>query len=240
VWLASLVARRFGHRVSGVIAGLPMIAAPIVVVLLLEQPVVAVAGIVHGALACAPATLAFMVSFAHLTRWARWPVCLAASSAVFLATGAVALAWHPVLLVQQLVAMASPLAAMRLMPRAAPTSTRVSMARGEIAFRMSAALALGTAIVLSAPHLPGSLSGLMLAWPVTGSVLPCFTLARDGRQAAVGLLRGYVSGPMGFVVFFVVLTAGLSGWSPPMAIAAALLGAAASAATAERLRRRAA
>ena len=30
---------------------------------------------------------------------------------------------------------------------------------------------------------------LLLAWPVTGSILPCFTLALHGHQATVNLLR---------------------------------------------------
>src|SRR5205823_5090761 len=124
VLLASLAARRYGHSVAGTLAGMPMIAGPIIGFLLLQQPVEQVRAIALATLVCLPAMVAHMVSFAHAAR---------------------VLPWY----------------------------------------------------------------GALLAAPITGNVLPCFTWRRHGAVATAALLWGFVRGLFGFVTFFVVLYAGL-------------------------------
>ncbi|WP_437766447.1 hypothetical protein WMF27_24495 [Sorangium sp. So ce281] len=68
----------------------------------------------------------------------------------------------------------------------------------------------------SAGAAPAGVSGLLLAIPITGNVLPCFTLPRHGAAATVTLLRGFVRGLLGFASFFAALHAGLA-WSSPAA-----------------------
>jgi len=52
---------------------------------------------------------------------------------------------------------------------------------------------------------PAAVSGLLLALPITGNVLPCFTRARHGADATIELLAGFVRGMVGFGAFFLVL-----------------------------------
>ncbi len=57
---------------------------------------------------------------------------------------------------------------------------------------------------------------LLLAVPIAGNVLPCFTLPRCGAAATVALPRGFVRGLSGFGAFFVALTLGRGrapGWA---------------------------
>ena len=53
------------------------------------------------------------------------------------------------------------------------------------------------------------IAGLLLAAPITGIVLPSFTLPRHGAQATGVLLAGFARGQVGFVTFFVVMLVGL-------------------------------
>jgi hypothetical protein len=87
------------------------------------------------------------------------------------------------------------------------------------------------ALVRGARELPPMLSGLMLALPIAGNVLPCFTLPRHGCAATVVLVAGFARGVYGFVAFFVALYAGLA-WLPPGAAYAAAWAAALVAAVA--------
>jgi hypothetical protein len=87
----------------------------------------------------------------------------------------------------------------------------VSVPRAEFVLRIAAALAMAGAVIAGADALPASISGLLLAVPITGSVLPCFTLPRYGPAATASLMGGFVQGLNGFAAFFVALYFGL-GW----------------------------
>jgi hypothetical protein len=52
-------------------------------------------------------------------------------------------------------------------------------------------------------------SGILLSVPVTGSIMPPFTVALYGPEALARLVRGFVVGLCGFAAFFFVLSATL-------------------------------
>jgi hypothetical protein len=64
-------------------------------------------------------------------------------------------------------------------------------------------------------------SGLLLSVPITGSIMPPFTLALYGADAVARLMRGFVVGLTGFAAFFFTLAVALI----PLGIPAAFLGA---------------
>ncbi|HRE14536.1 MAG TPA: hypothetical protein PLD37_10110 [Usitatibacteraceae bacterium] len=87
----------------------------------------------------------------------------------------------------------------------------------ELWLRLGAALALATAILLGAQVLGPVVSGILLSVPITGSIMPPFTLALYGPDALARLLRGFVTGLTGFTAFFLVISTTLV----PLGIAAA-------------------
>lgn len=237
ILVASLVSRRFGHGVGGVISGMPMIAGPIVAVLLIDQPPATVAAIARATLASAPATVGFMVVFARCADRLPWAGCLAVSVAAFLAIGWGLSGLGAPAAVVAAIGLASPPVAMALMPPVRHLAGPVSVPRGEILMRMTAGVAVGGLILYGATHLPPRINGLLLAWPITGSILPCFTLPRYGRDATVALLRGFLNGLIGFMVFFVAITLLLeTGSWAPLAFVAAFCAAGGSAWTVYRFR----
>lgn len=205
---ASLLARRYGHAVSGALAGLPMIAGPIIAILLIDQPAERVRGIALATLVCQPAMLAHIVVFAHAARRFGWPVCLALALAVYVVVAASLplLAWEGVM------ATAAAAAALLLATRLLPISGGafdgpIDIPNSELWWRLAAALAIAAVVMWGADHLPAAIAGALLAVPIGGSVLPCFTLPRHGPEATARLLAGFVRGQSGFVAFFVALLA---------------------------------
>lgn len=239
VLLASLAARRFGHAVGGTAAGLPMIAGPIMGFLLLQAPAADVRAIAIATLVCLPATVAHQLTFAWMATRVRWPLALLAANLVFFGTGALLLQGRlPVALVCA-AALGVLLLGAFAFPRLALAPGSVAIPRIELACRVAAAMGLAWVIVRSAGAVPAAVSGLLLAVPITGNVLPCFTLPRHGAAATVALLRGFVRGLTGFGVFFVVLQAGLAALSPAAAYAlawAAALATSLALVAAQRLR----
>lgn len=222
VLLSSLAARRFGHAVAGALGGMPMIAAPITALLLFEHPVDHVRSIALSTLACAPAAVVHIVVFARCGARLPWGACLALSVAVFLASGAL-LTWLdlPAVLVCLLAAVAPGLGLLA-MPAGSRGAEPVSIPTAELALRVIAAMGMATTILVGAGVLPAAASGLLLAVPITGSVLPSFTLPRHGAAATASLLAGFARGLHGFVGFFIALYVALPRMHAAMAFVLAL------------------
>lgn len=244
VLLASLAARRWGHGVAGTLSGFPVIAAPITLFVLWQQHEVRTREIALATLVCLPATVVHLMTFAAVIRaGGRWAVALVAANGAFLATGGllVATAWPAAatlaLAAGSLVAGAvvlrgmvrQALAARGPLEPPAGSARTPAVPRVELGLRIAAAVAVAAAVMMAAESLPAWASGLLLAVPITGNVLPCFTAPRYGPVAVLALLAGFVQGLFGFATFFVVLYVALArvpaGVSALLALAAAVVAA---------------
>lgn len=205
VWLSTLAARRFGHALGGAVAGMPMIAAPITAVLLVDHEAAAVRTIALATLVCLPATVAHIVTFAHAARRLPWWACLALALGVYAAVGAALAQLALPAAAACALALVAPSIGLWASPRVAHLPGPVAVPRAEFVLRIAAALAMAAAVIAGADTLPAGVSGLLLAAPITGSVLPCFTLPRYGADATASLMGGFVQGLHGFAAFFLVL-----------------------------------
>ena len=211
VWLASFIARRFGHATGGVLAGLPMNVAPITAILLIDLPTEVVRNVCLATIACQPALMVYLIGCAHLARRFPWWVCLFGALAAFTAVGFLLLtldlpAWASVLL-----AVSSPwwgALAIAAIHSSAP-SGQVALPTVELVARMVVAVAVAAGVMAGASHLRPDLAGLLLAAPIAGIVLPAFTLSQHGKDATVQLISGFIRGQLGFVAFLVILVCAL-------------------------------
>lgn len=226
VLLATLAGRRFGHGVSGFLSGFPVISGPIIAALMFSLSPEEVEDIGRATLAASPAAFAHIVAFAWLSRRLPWWGCLAGAAVAFFAAGALSTGpWMPPGAAQVALALASPFVALAAMPRARAVVGAVPVPRIEIAMRVAGTFVLAATVLLSAEHVPAAVSGLLLAWPISGTILPCFTLPAYGHAATVTLLRGLAVGLVGFVSFYIALVflldAGVAGFVAFFAAAAA-------------------
>lgn len=226
VWLASLAARRWGHAVSGYLGGMPLIGGPITLFLAID----------HGADFAARSALftlvgvvgqsAHLLAFAHVGTHHRWPLALAAGWTAF-ATVSWSMTMLPLTPMLALgLALAGLAMAWRWLPRTSDDGSRPAVPAFELRLRLAAALALAGVVVYVAPAFGPAVSGILLSWPITGSIMPPFTLAHYGPGPVARLARGFVAGLCGFSAFFFILAATLGAWSLslafPVAVAAAL------------------
>ncbi|HEX6632426.1 MAG TPA: hypothetical protein VF038_00565 [Usitatibacter sp.] len=231
VWVASLAARRWGHAVSGYLGGLPMIGGPITLYLALDYGPAFAARSATLTLAVILAQAAHLLGFAYAARGARWP-------------GALLAGWGSFAIVAVVVALASPgpiaalalaifglVAAKLALPHPRAATPPPAIPRAELRLRLVAAAVLAAVILWSARAFGPVVSGVLLSVPVTGSIMPPFTLALYGRDALARLVRGFVVGLSGFAAFFFVLATALpalgTGWGFTAAVVAALAAAAA-------------
>jgi hypothetical protein len=228
VWLASIASKRYGHLVGGVLSGFPMIAAPVTAALLIDHSAAQVSAIAFASASGLVATLGFISAFAWVARFHRaWWVCWLAAAAAFLGLAALLQFIALPLPVAVIVGCAAPWVARALMPRLAAPTKPPNIPASELILRLLGAFAMAAILILGAGQTAPWLSGLLIAWPITGSILPCFTQKLIGANATVALLSGFTRGLVGFSVFFVTLGLLLPSLHKAVAYAIALASAAA-------------
>ncbi|MFC4161057.1 hypothetical protein [Chitinimonas lacunae] len=225
IGLASLAGRRWGPALAGLVGGLPVIAGPIVAALWLErgQPFAqAAATALPGGLW---AVSAHLCCFGLIGRRAGWAAGLLVGWCAFAAC-----AWGLSLtgLTRDPRSAASGLLALwlasRLLPQPRGPVPVLGLPRFELLARMAAALGLVLGLTALAGRLGPALAGVWAVFPVAGSVLPAFTLARAGSEAMLAQLHGMLAGLSGLGLCFLILSATMEplGW---FAFVPALIGA---------------
>jgi len=236
---ASVASRRWGHAAGGLMAGLPMIIGPITAILLIDNPPERVRAIALATLQCQPAMLMHVWVFARAARRWRWPACLLLANGVYLGGAVLLAAWAlspPAAGAIALVAWA--LAGRLIAGAVGGPSGPVQVPRRELWWRLAVALAVAAAVIEAAAVTPAAVGGVLLAAPLTGNVLPAFTLPRHGPEATARLLAGFVHGQIGFMAFVAALVGLLPVLHPALAFAFAVAGAVAAPWLLEQARQR--
>ncbi len=210
VVLASLTARRFGPRVGGLVAGLPVVAGPILLVYALAHGRAFAAGAAAGTLLGLISLIAFVVVYARLAPRVFWGVSLLAGWLAF-ALGTVAFS---ALSVPAGVALSLAGAAVLLGLACLPRAGRVPAALApppawDLPLRATCALALVLGLTAIAGWLGPQLSGLLAPFPIIATVLATFTHAQRGSDELLRLLRGLLSGFGAFALFCFTLAVSL-------------------------------
>ncbi len=205
--LISLAGRRWGPTVAGLLAGLPVVAGPIVWLIAIEQDAGFAASASAAALSGVFATVAFYLAYAHATvrfGWTWWAALVGAFAVWFVAAGA--LSWLPgSTIVATVIAAATLAIAPHLFPVLEPDAAPRVAVRGDLAARMLAGALLTLAVTQLAAVVGARWSGLFALFPVLGSVLAVYSHRGSGAVFAATLLRAMTSGLWSLASFFVVL-----------------------------------
>ena len=235
IWLATLAARRWGHTVSGYLGGMPLIGGPITLFIAIDHGAAFASRSATFTLAAILGQGAHLLAFSHAARsGARWPVALAAGWGAFV-VAALASAWlEPGPFAALALAAAGLAAAWLFLPRPREAATPAHIPPAELRLRLVAAFLLAAAILWAAAAFGPVASGILLSVPVTGSIMPPFTLALYGADSVARLTRGFVVGLTGFATFFLVVALAAVPWGIAAAFVAAVLGALAAVTVASR------
>jgi hypothetical protein len=210
VVLASLVARRFGVRIGGVVAGLPVIAGPILLVLALQHGASFAGRAAVGVLLGIVGLAAFVLAYVATARRARWPGAVVAAYAAF---ALAVLAMRPVAvgsLAALLIACTALVLALALLPRPRHVSAPpLPHPRWDLPFRAVCTTVAVVTVTAVATTLGPHLSGLITSFPIITAVLSAFTHEQRGRDEATRLLRGFTVGFFAYAAFCFVIAVGV-------------------------------
>jgi hypothetical protein len=227
VVLVSLAARHFGVRIGGLVAGLPVIAGPILLVLALQHGTAFASRAAVGALLGMVGLAAFVLAYVGAAAHWPWPAAVVSAYAAFLLCVA---AMRPVSVsaaVAFLIACTALALTLLLLPRVSRLPhERLLHPRWDLPFRAGCTLLVVLVVTAVATTLGPHLSGLITAFPIITAVLAAFTHAQRGRDDAIRLLRGFTVGFFAYATFCLVVATTLRplgiAWSFPLAAAAAL------------------
>jgi hypothetical protein len=217
VIVASLVARRFGVRIGGVVGGLPVIAGPILLVLALAHGSPFASRAAVGVLLGMVGLAAFVLAYVATAGWVAWPGAVTAAYAAF---ALAVVAMRPVSvgpLMAFLIACGALVLTLGLLPRPRYLArTPLPHPRWDLPFRAVCTAIAVVTVTAIATTLGPHLSGLITSFPIITAVLSAFTHAHRGRDEATRLLRGFTIGFFAYAAFCVVVATSVR----PLGIAA--------------------
>lgn len=198
---ASLASRRFGPRIGGLIAGLPVVAGPILLVYALAHGRAFASGAAAGTLLGLISLTAFLVVYSRVGAYASWPVTLLAGWLTFaLATAVLSTFWIP-LGAALAVAAAGVLAGLVALPKPSEGESIYTPPPWDLPLRAACAAALVLTLVAVSGWLGPQLSGLLAPFPIIATVLATFTHAQSGVDDVRRMSRGMVTGLCAFALF---------------------------------------
>jgi hypothetical protein len=199
---ASLIARRFGPLIGGLVGGLPVVAGPILLVYALAHGSDFAAGAAAGTLLGLVSLIAFVVVYGRLAPRLFWGTSMLVGWLAFVGATVVFNAVSlPAGAALALAALALPLA-LAALPRArGEPPPHADPPAWDLPVRAACALALVLSLTAISGWLGPQLSGLLAPFPIITTVLATFTHGQRGADELLRLLRGLVGGFGAFALF---------------------------------------
>ena len=237
--LVSLAGKRWGPSVAGWLAGLPVVAGPILFFLAVERGDAFASNAAASALSAVVASVAFSVTYSHAAQRVSWAPSLLLALPAWGATAFVLSLLPSNASLSLLVALITLMAAPRLFPAAHALPTTHAVSTTELCWRMLAGAVLTVVVTVAAERLGSNWSGLLAVFPVLGIVLAVFSHRTQGSVFVAALLRAMATGLYSFASFCFALSLALTYIGVPAAFAIAVaLAVAVQVATKRHLTRR--
>lgn len=224
VALATLVIRRWGAAVGGLLMGLPLMTGPISAFLAIDQGIDFAAKALVGVLLAVAAMGPYAIVFYWSAPYVHWTGSLAISITAFGMASWCLQALAISLREAAVLAGVSLLLALLVMPRLKAARLALSPPWWDLPFRMLVTALLVVSVTLLAERLGPRLSGIFGTLPIITCVVLSFTQQHAGPAPARALMRAIALSMLSFVVFFVFVgeTIGTLGIAQSYAMATAM------------------
>ena len=202
---ATLVSRRWGERVGGLMVGLPLTSAPVSIFFAIEQGKGFAGNAAMGSLLGMIPVAVFCLAYLVASR--RFPWYFAALFSVICYLPVV---WgvsylSPDLLETAIIVPVALLCALLILGRPKSEAISVVSPLWDLPLRMIVATSLLILLTTLAGTLGPKWSGLLSPFPVFSFVMATFAHHQGGSNAAWRFLRGLLTGLFGYTAFFLVV-----------------------------------
>lgn len=223
--VVSMSGRWWGPSLAGWLAGLPVVAGPILFILVLSHGATFGAHAATLSLSAIFASEAFNFAYAWTCRLHSWPIALAVGlvSWFISACGLSMLPTSPVWAATA--ALAAVCFGQSFLPRSSAGTAGALLTRSDLIGRMVAGAVLSLLVTSLSGQVGPAWSGLLAVFPLLGIVLSVSSHRAHGPDFVISLLRGMVLGRFSFATFCLLLSLSLPYQHPFVAFAeASVLG----------------
>jgi hypothetical protein len=215
---------RFGPKVTGWIAGFPVVAGPILLLFTLEQGTEFAAQAAEASLLGVVSLVGFCVMYLFVARSYSWQLSVACGWVCYGCTTFLLQKLHIPWWASATAALAAVRAAKDLLMKPnAPLLPRTVL-RWDIPTRMAATALLVVVLTQAASGLGSQLSGLLTPFPIVTTIIAVFAQREQGYPGAMRTLQGLLSSMPAFIVFCLVLALILVPFGPWVAFTSAIAG----------------
>jgi uncharacterized membrane protein (GlpM family) len=204
--MATLVARRWGERIGGLMIGLPLTSAPVSVFFAIEQGQRFASNAARGSLLGLIPVAAFCVGYARSARKFPWYLAAGLSSALYLVTVwgisfvSITLGWIVLAVISGLSL------ALIFIGHQDALIQPMSPPWWDLPMRILIATSILILITTAAGTMGPKWSGLLSPFPIFTFVMVTFAHSQGGPVAAGRLVRGVLTGLFAYLAFFIVVT----------------------------------
>jgi hypothetical protein len=215
--IVSMSGKWWGPSIAGWLAGLPVVAGPILYLLVLAHGPIFGARAATLSLSAILASEAFNFAYAWTCRSRTWAVALVAGLMTWFVS-AYALSFLPT---SPMWAAAAAFAAVcfgqSFLPRSATVAAGAPLTPADLTGRMVAGAVLTVLVTSLSGWVGAAWSGLLAVFPLLGIVLSVSSQRAHGPDFVISLLRGMVLGRFSFAAFCLFLSFALPHQSPVVA-----------------------
>lgn len=219
--IVSMSGKWWGPSIAGWLAGLPVVAGPILFILVLAHGPNFGARAATLSLSAILASEAFNFAYAWTSRQRSWPIALTVALITWFvaACGLSMLPTSPVW--ASAVALAAVCFGQSFLPRSSAGAAGAPLTRRDLIGRMVAGAVLTLLVTSLSERVGPAWSGLLAVFPLLGIVLSVSSHRAHGPAFVISLLRGMVLGRFSFAAFCLVLSLALPYQRPLSAFAEA-------------------
>jgi hypothetical protein len=212
IGVITLAGRRWGPAIAGWLSGFPVVAAPILLLVALEQGPAFAADAAGGALYAVLGNVCFCLGYSWTATRCRWWISLAGGLASYALAELLLNLLAPSLYWTLVLTFIGLWIAARSFPKNIPVKPALPPSRIELPARMLAGAVLVLVVTFFASRLGPQLSGIFSAFPLLACVLACFSHPISGAGFAIRLLHGMASGFYSLASFCFTLALALPLW----------------------------
>ncbi|MFM0591660.1 hypothetical protein [Paraburkholderia dilworthii] len=221
--IVSMSGKWWGPSIAGWLAGLPVVAGPILYLLVLAHGPAFGARAATLSLSAILASEAFNFAYAWTCRTRSWSLALATGLIAWF-VAACGLSWLPASpLWAAIVALAAVCFGQSFLPRSSAVAAGAPLSRTDLIGRMVAGAVLTLLVTSLSGRVGAAWSGLLAVFPLLGIVLSVSSHRAHGPDFVIALLRGMVLGRFSFAAFCLLLSFALPYQHPLVAFMEAAL-----------------
>ncbi|MDN7182897.1 hypothetical protein M0D69_33780 [Caballeronia sp. SEWSISQ10-4 2] len=215
--VVSMSGKWWGPAFAGWLAGLPVVAGPILYLLVLAHGPIFGARAATLSLSAILASEAFNFAYAWTCRSRSWPVALVVGLIAWFisACGLSMLPTSPIWAATA--ALAAVCFGQSFLPRSAAVAAGAPLSRSDLIGRMVAGAVLTVLVTSLSGWVGATWSGLLAVFPLLGIVLSVSSHRAHGPAFVISLLRGMVLGRFSFAAFCLLLSFSLLNQRPIVA-----------------------